>query len=84
MIANYEAPSWSTRRKAAKIMKLLRDQHNTAAVHKMLGLKNRAYVPWIENNSIYNGRMPPLEALKQVLQYYEANKDQPPFTGLTV
>lgn len=81
-----EVPLWSVRRKTQKIVKYLRDQYDVSSVLQMTGLKNRAYVSWIEKNKTYTGKnkWPPENAYAAVLAYYDANKNNPPFNGVTI
>jgi hypothetical protein len=81
-----EQPLWSMRRKAEKIVSCLRNQYNVSTVWQLLGLKNRAYVSWLEGNRTYTSaeKYPPKAAYDATLAYYEAHKNDPPFNGMAI
>lgn len=81
---SYVAPLWSDRCKASKIVNVLRNQYDRPTVHKMLGLKNIAYVSWIERNCAYGGKSIPNSALSQTFAYYEQHKNEPPLRTLKI
>ena len=80
----YGPPSWSERCKASRIVSALRNQMRPATVKDLIGLKNLAYVSWLERNQKYSGKYVPRKALAQTLAYYEQHKNEPPFTGLRI
>lgn len=81
-----DPPLWTMRRKAEKIVTCLRNQHNVNTVWQLLGLKNKAYVSWLEGNKTYTSasKYPPHAAYESTFAYYEAHKNEPPFNGMAI